>query len=275
MEADGNQRVHADREPAALAERERDVGGLLDPPVDVIDSLDPHRSVEPRDRTGRRNGPRDRDFLVAERSERGRVPRVEVDRDDPQALREPPEIVRSPFLREPSPHPRLEPLVLENARGQQLAEGLDEVRERRLVTVLVKVPCRVQDRERRLREAGRDLLDVHAEEREVVDVGPGPGRARRVPEEERGRDAVREQRGDVGARRDADEDVEVRERHVLEAVLEGRQGADLVDRSRDAPARADEAELLRARRGEGTESLARSQVGRQPGSFAMNGHSLK
>ena len=55
-----------------------------------------------------------------------------------------------------------------------------------------------------------------------------------VPEEERRRDAVGEERADVRARRDADEDVEVRERGVLEAVLEGGEGADLVDGARDA-----------------------------------------
>ena len=193
-------RVDADRQAAPLPERQRDVGGLPDAAVDVVDSVDPDRPVEAGE--GARGGDRlrDRNGVVAGAAERHRLARVEGDGDDPQLLAELPEVVRPARVLEPLVQPVLEAVVEEDARREQRTERLHEVGQRRLVAVLVVVPGGVEDRQRRLREPPQDLLEVDPEEREVVDVRPRSGRPGDVPEEDAGRDAVRDQRADVGAR---------------------------------------------------------------------------
>ncbi len=163
---------------------------------------------------------------------------------------------------------------MEQPGGEDLPERLHEVGERGLMAVLVEVPGGVEHGERGRREAAGDLAEVEAEEREVVDVGSRAGRARHVPEEQARRDAVREQGRDVGAGGHADEDVEVGDRDVLEPVLERRERADLVDRSRHAPARAHDRETLADGRWKRLErALGRSVPGcLGPGLSTLAGH---
>ena len=256
-DAHGHERVDADGEATALAKRERDVGGLADAAVDVVGAVDVNGAVETRDRARGRDRFGDRNGIESRRAEGRRLSGVEVHRDESEHPVQAPEVVGAACLREPLPHPLLEAFVLEESRRKELPERLNEVRQCRLPSVLVEVPGGVEHREGRGGEPGRDLAEVQAEEREVVDVRAGAGGARHVSEEEAGSDAVREQCGDVGPGGHADEDVEVGDRDVLEPVFEGRQGSDLVDGARDAPARADDSEASADGRRKGLEGALR------------------
>ena len=131
-----------------------------------------------------------------------------------------------------------------HARRQPLAEAEDDVHERELGELRRELARQAGDLERQAQALLGELEVVRAQQRAEVDVAE---RRRHLlvddPHHLLGRDAVRAQRGDERAGRGADVDVELVDRAVDAQQVQRAEGADLVDRAREAAAAQDEGGL--------------------------------
>src|SRR4051794_7862669 len=240
----GDERVDDDDELRPRLHGHVEVGRRDDAPVHELAVADLHRLVDHRQRRRRAHGLRDRDVVPAAGAEHDALARVEVGRREVELGLEQAEVVGAVGVGEHLAHVALDAGARVHTARERLGEPERDVHDRGALEMARDVAQDPADLERQVDRAAQVLEDVGAQQGSDVDVAER-GRDLLVddPHHLLGRHAVGSQRGDEGARRGPDVDVELVDGPIDREEVERAQGADLVHGAGEAATAEDERRL--------------------------------